>query len=510
MEENIILSESHSEKAAGNLQNKFFFDALKTVFREPLFLILAASSVLNILFFEYFIFSRVTTLTVFFQSNNLLYDWLYIVLTVLAAFAFGVALSFLTWQWQRQRTSNHSSLGNGIIGSFLGVISMGCPVCGAFLLSFIGVAGGLFVFPFQGLEIKAVALGLLSFAALSSAKSISDSTKGVCVSNGNNILKIEDNKLIFSFNRKTIKPVLPLIIGFVLLFLVAITPFLAEKTNLGFKFQKKETAVNPVNAVTGEGEDITQINPSEGYTINAVYGDAGPKLLQSGVINLEAMKALYEQAGAKMTDEQLKMLTEGSNEKVKITPQNSYFLLNFFWAFGLANKNPILDEGPMMKYGQGKIGGFASTGGWTLGTKDATQLYSKYEIVELTPEQQKILEDFAFNSYRPCCSNPTAFPDCNHGMAALGFAELMASQGAKADEIFEAFKYFNAFWFPQTYFDIANYFKAKEGKSWSQVSGRTIAGKDYSTPQGWERVRSWLKSKNLLKEPPSGGGGCGV
>ena len=78
------------------------------------------------------------------------------------------------------------------------------------------------------------------------------------------------------------------------------------------------------------------------------------------------------------------------------------------------------------------------------------------------------------------------------------------------DEIFEAFKYVNAFWFPQTYFDAALYFAAKDGKDWKDVDARTIAGKDYSTPQGWQRVRSWLSSNGLLEEPPSSGGGCGI
>ena len=164
----------------------------------------------------------------------------------------------------------------------------------------------------------------------------------------------------------------------------------------------------------------------------------------------------------------------------------------------------------MISGGTGDLGNFASTGGWTLGKKKATELYSKSDLIGLNSGQQKILEEFAYNSYRPCCSNPTAFPDCNHGMAALGLGELMASQGASKDEIFEAFKYFNSFWFPQTYFDVANYFKAKDGQDWSQVPGSVAAGKDYSTPQGWQRVRGWLKDQGLLQEAPSGGGGCGA
>ena len=257
-------------------------------------------------------------------------------------------------------------------------------------------------------------------------------------------------------------------------------------------------------------EILRQINPEEGYEVSAVYGDLGPQLLASGAIDFEKMKALYEEGGRPLTPDQIKILTEGSNEKIKITPENSYFLLNFFWALGLANKNIILDEGPMTKYGEDQIGNFASTGGWTLGKKEAMELYSKFEIIKLNSNQQAILEDFANNSYRPCCSNPVAFPDCNHGMAALALGELMASQGAGVDEIFEAYKYFNSFWFPQTYLDVATYFKAAEGKDWSQVDNRTVAGPDFSTPQGWSQVRSWLKANNLLEEAPSGSGGCGV
>lgn len=274
--------------------------------------------------------------------------------------------------------------------------------------------------------------------------------------------------------------------------------------------QTQETAFSA--AVSPNAQKILeQINPSHGYEINAPFGDIGPKLLASGAIDFEKMKELYKESGIPLTEEQIKILTQGSSEKIKITPQNSYFLLNFLWAAGLANKNPILDEGPMTKEPDVPVDNFASTGGWTLGKKEnGAEYYSKAEIIKLNKEQQKILEDFAFNSYRPCCSNPTGFPDCNHGMAALALGEIMASQGATADEIFEAFKYFNAFWFTETYFDAALYFQAKEGKDWKEVSGRQVAGKDFSTPQGWQGVRLWLSENNLLEEAPSGAGGCGV
>ncbi len=253
-----------------------------------------------------------------------------------------------------------------------------------------------------------------------------------------------------------------------------------------------------------------EVNPPEGYEVNAVYGNIGPKLIAAGVIDLEKFKAVYDRSGQPLTEEQLDILTKGSNAKIKITPQNSYFLLNFLWAAGVGNKNSILDKGPMANSGTA-VGNFASTGGWTLGKGNATSFYSKSEIAKVSSEQQKALEDFANNSYRPCCPNPTAFPDCNHGMAMLGLGEIMASQGLSAKEMFEAFKYFNAFWFPQNYFDMARYFKAKEGKAWKDVDARTLAGFDYSSSNGTQKITQWLSDNNLNeKAPSSGGGGCGV
>ncbi len=238
----------------------------------------------------------------------------------------------------------------------------------------------------------------------------------------------------------------------------------------------------------------------------ARYGDIGPKLIKTGAIDLEKFKKVTN-----LNDDQLKILTQGSSEQIVINRENNHFLLNFFWALGLANKNTILDEGMMMKYGGRKgAGGFASTGGWTVGSRDAMQVYSTARIVELTPEQQKIVEEVTNGVYRPCCDNPTSFPDCNHGMAALGLAELLASQGASADEIFAALKAANSYWFAGQYVTLARYFEAKEGKKWQDVPGRTVLGKAYSSYSGWTAVQNWLSENNLLPPPATGGGSCGV
>ncbi len=159
---------------------------------------------------------------------------------------------------------------------------------------------------------------------------------------------------------------------------------------------------------------------------------------------------------------------------------------------------------------QGDIGGYASTGGWTLGTKAPQALYASTLLIALSPEQQARLEEVASGVYRPCCNNPTLFPDCNHGMAMLGLLELMASQGASADQMFAAAKYVNAFWFPQQTLEMAKFIQAQQGKDFSQADARQIVGNTFSSGSGYQSVHKWLADNGLLEQGPGSGGSCGV
>lgn len=251
-----------------------------------------------------------------------------------------------------------------------------------------------------------------------------------------------------------------------------------------------------------------KINPSQGYELNIEYGDLGPRMLSMGVIDLEKFTNLYQGRGGMGKDE-TEILTRGSKKRIKITRENSGFLLNFFWAAGLANKTRILTEGQMQSYG-GNPGNFASTGGWTLSLEESMNYYSKSELFKLTESQEQLVEKVASGIFRPCCDNSTAFPDCNHGMALLGVLELMASNGASEAQMFEAAKYFNAFWFPTNYYDLAKYFKLKDGTDFDKVSAATILGKDYSSAIGYYNIKKWLEEKEGKVQQEEGGASCGV
>lgn len=266
-----------------------------------------------------------------------------------------------------------------------------------------------------------------------------------------------------------------------------------------------------VKAYLSKDNLFNEINPEKGYEVNASFGDLGPKMLSMGVIDYDKFKVTYEKSGQKLPAELDGILKNTTSKKIKITRDNSYFLLNFFWAVGLANKSKILDEGEIMKYGGLKeAGNFASTGGWSLSKTNAMDYYSKAGLIPLTQEQEDLVTKVSSNVYRPCCNNSTAFPDCNHGMALLAVFQLMASNGATENQMYEAGKYFNAFWFPGNYYDLALYFKNKENKSFKDIPAQVVLGKDYSSASGYQAAKQWLAGKGLIQEPPKQGGGCGV
>jgi hypothetical protein len=255
---------------------------------------------------------------------------------------------------------------------------------------------------------------------------------------------------------------------------------------------------------------IDQVNPPEGYILPAVFGDAGPQMLAAGAIDYDQFARVYDQAGQPLTAVQQAILTQGSDDYIHIDQDNAYFLLNFFWALGLVNDNPLLTSGPLVQNSDGRIERYAATGGWTIGQKPPAELYASAAILHLNHEQQERLEEVANNVYRPCCNNHTAFADCNHGMALLGLLQLMAAQDATVEEMFDAAKYINAFWFPQQTLQIATFFQLAQDLSFTDVEARLLVGSQISSAAGYRNVQQWLAANDGLQQEPGAGSSCGV
>ena len=249
-------------------------------------------------------------------------------------------------------------------------------------------------------------------------------------------------------------------------------------------------------------QDLTKAAP-ERVVLPVRWGDLGAKMVSAGVIDAEKFESLYSGRGG-LTKEMKVLLYGADNGNLVITEENSGFLLNLLWGLGLGNKNEILENGPMSDIRYGGAGGFASTGGWTLAKGNAMSHYSRHSFFILTSERQALVERVSKSIYRPCCGNSTYFPDCNHGMAMLGFLELMASQGVSEEEMYKSALVLNTFWFPDTYSAIALYFNQK-GIRWDQVSAKEVLGNSFSSAAGYQRVL-----REVGPVPPKGGGSCGA
>ncbi len=289
-----------------------------------------------------------------------------------------------------------------------------------------------------------------------------------------------------------------------LIFLITFT------LGLGSGYLLWETDLLQTSETNTVTDIVKQINPPKGFKLLASYGDLGPDMVTAGVIDYDKFLQVYDRAGRPLTDAQKEILREGSDIRIVFTSENAYFLLNYFWALGLVNENPILLEGPMMQYGSEEVGRFASTGGWTIGAKPAIDLFASTALLTLTSEQQARLETVAQNVYRPCCNNPTLFPDCNHGMAMLGLLTLLASEGASEAELYDAAKYANAFWYPQQYFELALYFNAVDGEEFSKVDAQKVVSGEFSSGTGFGKIHQYLVVKGLLEQAPGEGNSCGV
>ena len=248
------------------------------------------------------------------------------------------------------------------------------------------------------------------------------------------------------------------------------------------------------------GEDVM---PEHGVALPVKWGNLGQQMVETGVIDQEQFELLYENRGG--LDESSQSLLSGiQNDSVVMTPENTNVLLNLLWAFGLSNKNPILEEGPMSDPQYGGADRFASTGGWPLSKGSVMDHYSTHRFVNLTDAQQALVEEVSKNIYRPCCGNSVHFPDCNHGMAMLGLLELMAANNVSEQEMYDTALAVNSFWFPDTYMTLAQYFQER-GVAWSDVDSKTVLGEQYSGAAGYQQILAEVQPQQAGR-----GASCGV
>lgn len=419
-----------------------------------------------------------------------LYFWPYVLLTLGTVALFGVNLSLIAYRWRRFGPPTLVKRGGVGAGAIVGTFASACPVCGATLLSAVGVAGGLAAFPLYGLELKALSFGLMVLALWLSAR---DSKEAGC--SGGACPSPRDA----SFRRNDLP------------WFLAVLALIAALAFVSWGMLKPDLVA--AGALHDDGvsrgffeEAVAAVQPEGGFKSRIVLGDSVVRLVELGVIDREKFEALY--GGGGLPGGLRDVLTKPSSEPILLTEENANVYLNLLWPLGLANYMPSNEESPM---NGSTLFNFASTGGWTLGREENGGAYfNRFRIVELTQEEEALVVKIAQRTYRPCCNNPTLFQDCNHGSALLGLLELGASQGLTEEELYREALAFNSFWFPRNYVATAIYFKAVKNTDWKDVDPRLVMSMYYSSVGGWyTNVYRPLSELDLLPQARSGAG-CGA
>lgn len=143
--------------------------ALQIIFSQSLYKYVAIIASLIVALTSYWLFYQTTTIPAFLESMKngdfgpygFAYGITYIITTFLIVVLSGISISTVIWLFRHSKFATKKAAGGNIGGLVSAAFAMGCPVCGGFLLSAIGIAGGLTIFPLQGLELKFLSLGLL-------------------------------------------------------------------------------------------------------------------------------------------------------------------------------------------------------------------------------------------------------------------------------------------------------------------------------------------------------------
>lgn len=260
------------------------FNSLKLIFSESAYRYIAIGVSLVVTYIFYWLFYKTTTIPMFlemikagdFGQYSYAYGMTYIITTFLIIIFSGVSAASAVWLFNHSKLSKGKSIGANMGGFAAAMLGMGCPVCGAFLLSAIGFTGGLSIFPLQGLELKFVSLGLLMGSTMYAGRKAQNH---VTCNNCNNVSS-SHIKTANAYPEKTALPnksfvILPLqkIFVFTLAVLFLFNQILIGQVSAGM-------GLRPGNSVLGLGTSV--VNSLFGVKTAGATTIIAPKLNPDG------------------------------------------------------------------------------------------------------------------------------------------------------------------------------------------------------------------------------------
>ena len=99
-----------------------------------------------------------------------------ITLTAIVAVLAGINIALVAYNIKTQRNKNMKNGTSAILGGALTAFTPGCPACTTSLSAVLGIVGGLAIFPLQGMELKLVSIGALTFSIWWAMRNINNAT----------------------------------------------------------------------------------------------------------------------------------------------------------------------------------------------------------------------------------------------------------------------------------------------------------------------------------------------
>jgi len=87
-----------------------------------------------------------------------------IILSICISLLFGLFMATSIYKFQYFSKAWKKSEVTGWLGWLIWVLVSGCPSCSITLASYVGLAGTISLFPYNGLELKVLSVGLLMYA----------------------------------------------------------------------------------------------------------------------------------------------------------------------------------------------------------------------------------------------------------------------------------------------------------------------------------------------------------
>lgn len=145
------------------------------VLRKPRYALvaIAVSVILSVLFWLLTFYFTPTPLPAYIQNYGILFTVTTVTLGTAIAILTGINTSMVIC---RKQMTGGLGFGKGttsnICSAVTGAVASGCPICTAPLLGVFGLGGALALLPFQGLELKTIAIVALGISLYYTSKNV--------------------------------------------------------------------------------------------------------------------------------------------------------------------------------------------------------------------------------------------------------------------------------------------------------------------------------------------------